>query len=669
MPQKAYGSGANAVPMGKLHPILAAKRQEQSQGHDGGGQRPPLPSMNYGPPAPYMPLPPPAMPMAPQQRPPLPSQPYPETNNGSNSASKRSGEMAGPGDRKKRKRSRWQSEEKKMIIPGMPMCLPTGMSEEQRTAYITHLRIEEISRRLRTGDLGIPENPEDRSPSPEPIYNSDGKRLNTRDFRVRKKLEEERHALVQDAMKANPDYKPPGDYKPPATRIQDKVFIPQDDHPHVNFIGLLIGPRGNTLKKTEKDTNCKIMIRGKGSVKDGKGRKDGQPLPGEDEILHALVTGQSHESVKKCVDLIKKIIKQGVDAPEGENSLKKLQLRELAALNGTLRDEEIVRCRNCGSSEHKHWECPEQPNFTAALTCTKCGSSGHIAMDCTVTEKELTNILSAPPIQDSAKMDSEYMSLMAELGEGPDGGPLPSPQGPRPSHPGPPQQSSGPPPGGPPRPMRMQGPGPMMGNNPPMRPPHGGKGPRMGRHGGHQGGGGGMPPWNSGRPSAPKPLMSSPIPPPPNLNRGPPSQGNHQPWNKPSPGNSGPAPPFGMQGPPQHGPHPGMSGHPPPPGQGHGPPPPGTSPAGQQNSGPPPPPPPGQSAAPPPPWQAQSSPWQAAATAYGFTPPPPGYPAYPAQPPPPPPPPATSTESQAAPPPWAQVLMAASQPPPPPPPN
>ena len=52
-----------------------------------------------------------------------------------------------------------------------------------------------------------------RSPSPEPIYNSEGKRLNTRDFRVRKKLEEERHTLVQDAVKANPDYKPPGDYK------------------------------------------------------------------------------------------------------------------------------------------------------------------------------------------------------------------------------------------------------------------------------------------------------------------------------------------------------------------------------------------------------------------------------------------------------------------------
>ena len=45
--------------------------------------------------------------------------------------------MLGSSEKKKRKRSRWQSEEKKMIIPGMPMCLPTGMSEEQRTTYIS----------------------------------------------------------------------------------------------------------------------------------------------------------------------------------------------------------------------------------------------------------------------------------------------------------------------------------------------------------------------------------------------------------------------------------------------------------------------------------------------------------------------------------------------------
>lgn len=55
----------------------------------------------------------------------------------------------------------------------------------------------------------------------------------------------------------------------------------------------------------EKDTGAKIIIRGKGSVKEGKvGRKDGQPLPGEDEPLHAYVTANNPEAVKKAVERV-----------------------------------------------------------------------------------------------------------------------------------------------------------------------------------------------------------------------------------------------------------------------------------------------------------------------------------------------------------------------------
>ncbi len=75
------------------------------------------------------------------------------------------------------------------------------------------MRIEEITRMLRSGDLGIPTNPENRSPSPEPIYDNAGKRLNTREVRTRAKLDGERHKLVTEMLKLNPEYKPPADYK------------------------------------------------------------------------------------------------------------------------------------------------------------------------------------------------------------------------------------------------------------------------------------------------------------------------------------------------------------------------------------------------------------------------------------------------------------------------
>lgn len=37
-------------------------------------------------------------------------------------------------------------------------------------------------------------------------------------------------------------------FRPPIIRVHDKVMIPQEEHPDINFVGLLIGPRGNTLK-------------------------------------------------------------------------------------------------------------------------------------------------------------------------------------------------------------------------------------------------------------------------------------------------------------------------------------------------------------------------------------------------------------------------------------
>ncbi|XP_059147473.1 splicing factor 1-like [Physella acuta] len=316
-------------------------------------------------------------------------------------------------DRKKKRRSRWNTDEDKIIIPGMPTVIPANLSELQQRQYVVHLQIEEITRKLRTGDLGIPANPEQRSPSPEPIYNNEGKRLNTREYRTRKKLEEERHKLIQEAIKLNPEFKPPSDYKPPVIRVSDKVMIPQEEHPDINFVGLLIGPRGNTLKTLEKDTGAKIIIRGKGSVKDGKiGRKDGQPLPGEDEPLHAYVTANNPENVKKAVEKIKDIIKQGIEVPEGQNDLRRQQLRELALLNGTLRENDgLAKLRQLA-------EC--QTIVTNTIICTVCGGTGHIAQDC--KQKRPGDTFRMQQMQnpaDRAKMDSEYMSLMAELGEGP----------------------------------------------------------------------------------------------------------------------------------------------------------------------------------------------------------------------------------------------------------
>lgn len=165
----------------------------------------------------------------------------------------------------------------------------------------------------------------------------------------------------------------------------------------------------------EKETGAKIIIRGKGSVKEGKvGRKDGQPLPGEDEPLHAYITATNADCVKKAVEKIKEVIRQGVEVPEGQNDLRRMQLRELAQLNGTLRESDAPRCANCSAADHKTWLCPDKPNVTGSIVCSSCGGAGHIARDCRARRP---GAAPAPPAR--ADIDEEYLSLMAELGEAP----------------------------------------------------------------------------------------------------------------------------------------------------------------------------------------------------------------------------------------------------------
>src|ERR1700742_94212 len=73
-----------------------------------------------------------------------------------------------------------------------------------------------------------------RSPSPPPQYDNFGRRLNTREYRYRKRLEDERHKLIEKAMKTIPNYHPPQDYRRP-TKTQEKVYVPVNDYPEINF--------------------------------------------------------------------------------------------------------------------------------------------------------------------------------------------------------------------------------------------------------------------------------------------------------------------------------------------------------------------------------------------------------------------------------------------------
>ena len=58
--------------------------------------------------------------------------------------------------------------------------------------------------------------------------------MNTREYRYRKRLEDERHKQIEKAMKIIPNYHPPSDYRRP-TKTQEKVYVPVNDYPEINF--------------------------------------------------------------------------------------------------------------------------------------------------------------------------------------------------------------------------------------------------------------------------------------------------------------------------------------------------------------------------------------------------------------------------------------------------
>ncbi|GAA5971073.1 hypothetical protein JCM11641_004132 [Rhodosporidiobolus odoratus] len=325
-----------------------------------------------------------------------------------------------PGERKRK--SRWGDKTENAAVP---VAITGGVQNDDLEKYATQLRLDEIQRALRTGQVVPPDHA--RSPSPPPTYDAHGRRTNTRDVRYRKKLEDERMRLVDRQMKLDPQFRPPAEYlmakRQNSGRPTDKVYIPVKEFPEVNFFGLLVGPRGNSLKKMERESGARISIRGKGSVKEGKGRP-GHRDEDENDELHCLITGESEEKVQNCVKLINSVIETAASVPEGQNDHKRNQLRELAALNGTLRDDENQICQNCGNVGHRKYDCPEQKNWSANIICRVCGGAGHMARDCTQRRGGFGGPpgFGAPPPgagppSVAQQFDSEYASLMAELGE------------------------------------------------------------------------------------------------------------------------------------------------------------------------------------------------------------------------------------------------------------
>uniref|UniRef100_A0A6N2LCK0 K Homology domain-containing protein n=1 Tax=Salix viminalis TaxID=40686 RepID=A0A6N2LCK0_SALVM len=123
-----------------------------------------------------------------------------------------------------------------------------------------------------------------------------------------------------------------------------RVDIPVDKYPNYNFVGRLLGPRGNSLKRVEANTECRVLIRGRGSIKDPAKEEMMRGKPGYEHLnepLHILVEGELPVEIVDARLIQAREILEDLLKPmdESQDYYKKHQLRELAMLNGTLREE------------------------------------------------------------------------------------------------------------------------------------------------------------------------------------------------------------------------------------------------------------------------------------------------------------------------------------------
>ncbi|CAD5206426.1 unnamed protein product [Bursaphelenchus okinawaensis] len=130
--------------------------------------------------------------------------------------------------------------------------------------------------------------------------------------------------------------------------VREKVYIPVDEYPDFNFVGRILGPRGMTAKQLEQETGCKIMIRGKGSVRDRSREAARRGKTEQEDNLHVLIQCEDAPNrARRRVDLaVKHVSKLLVPMQEGSDELKRKQLMELSLINGTYKPLRSPRVRS-----------------------------------------------------------------------------------------------------------------------------------------------------------------------------------------------------------------------------------------------------------------------------------------------------------------------------------
>lgn len=137
-------------------------------------------------------------------------------------------------------------------------------------------------------------------------------------------------------------------YKQKPMKVTQKVFVPVKQYPKFNFTGKILGPKGNSLRRLQEETQCRIAIKGRGSMRDSAKEEECRHI--EDprfthlqkdlfvEISAVASPAECYARIAYALAEIRKYI-----TPDKNDDVSQEQLRELMEIDPKLAKREHAK--------------------------------------------------------------------------------------------------------------------------------------------------------------------------------------------------------------------------------------------------------------------------------------------------------------------------------------
>uniref|UniRef100_A0A1L8DGC0 Putative rna-binding protein sam68 n=1 Tax=Nyssomyia neivai TaxID=330878 RepID=A0A1L8DGC0_9DIPT len=139
-------------------------------------------------------------------------------------------------------------------------------------------------------------------------------------------------------------------YREKQIRVNVKVLVPVKEHPKFNFVGKLLGPKGNSMKRLQEDTMCKMAVLGRGSMKDRKReeelRASLEPKYAHlNDDLHVEISAlappaEAHARIAYALAEVRKYL-----IPDSNDNIRREQIRELMSDGNPVHEIEVPEPR------------------------------------------------------------------------------------------------------------------------------------------------------------------------------------------------------------------------------------------------------------------------------------------------------------------------------------